>query len=438
MIRLFNCVIYLLLSLTIVGCEQVSQEMQQTEAEKRQLLAVASDSQKNKNILIGIAWSTSYDDFFLEGVRLARDEINAKGGLLGRQIELIEVDEQSFNPHIATRDNFQLLAYRAAHYFAQNRNIVAVIGHKSSSVAIPASIIYDEYGLLYLAPTATNLMLTRHNFKLTFRLSPDNDAMGEQLAGFCFYHQKYKRIVILHERTDYSEELSDSFYKNATRFGIEIVHRSSFFADRRDFRDIVSQLKDKEFDAVFVSGSYSAVGRLIKQMHQMHINTTYIGTDSINSTTPLWKAITDKPDNEITPEDETLAKQYAEGIITPATYNAASKTNITRNFVEKFRQTYHNEPDSKAVQGYDALKLLAYAIKESNSTVPIEIATTLHYMPMNYWVGASGVHQFTDQGEIKGKKYYFQQFHNGQFELIAGAHVTYLIEQIKKLDVKQR
>lgn len=441
-IRLFS--ICLLFSWLMVGCEQISQlslaslaslQTDLTEAEQRRLTAAQNDTQKNKNILIGVAWSESYDDYFLKGIRLARDEINAEGGLLGRQIELMEMDEQSFNPNIPTRNNFQLLAYRIAHYFVQNKDIIAVIGHKSSSIAIPASIIYDKYGLLYFAPTATNIMLTRHNFKLTFRLMPDNDAMGEQIAGFCYYQQKYKKMVILHERTDYSEELADSFYKNATRFGIDAVYRSSFFSTKKDFREIISQLKDKQFDAVFVSGSYSNIGLLIKQMHQMLIDTTFVGSDSLNSSEALWKAIAGKSDKQITKEEEMLAKKYAEGMITPATYNEASKTNITQHFIKQFKETYQVSPDSKAVQGYDALKLVAYAIKKSKSTIPIELATTLHYMPTSFWVGASGVHQFTDQGEIKGKRYYFQQFNNGQFRLLQGAHVAYLIEQIKNLAI---
>jgi len=426
----FTC---LLFSLTIISCDKMSSQSSRTEIEARASTAALNDKQKDKNILIGAAWSKSYGDHFLKGIYLARDEINAAGGLLGKRIELVEVDEQSFNPNIATRDNFQLLAYRVAHYFVQNQDIIAVIGHRTSSVAIPASIIYDKYGLIYIAPTATNLMLTRHNFKMTFRGMPDNDAMGEQIAGFCYYYQKYKKMVILHERTDYSEELADSFYKNATNFGISIVYRSSFFPTKQDFREIVAQLKDKKFDAVFVSGGYSSIGRLIKQMHQMLIYTTFIGSDGLNSSEALWKAIADKPGEQLTEADEKIAKGYAEGVITPATYNEASKTSITLDFIKNFEAAYHTSPDSKAVQGYDSLKLLAYAIKKSNSTVPIEVATTLHYMPTSFWVGVSGVHQFTDQGEIKGKKYYFQQFRNGQFELLEGAHVAYLIEQIKNL-----
>jgi branched-chain amino acid transport system substrate-binding protein len=226
-------------------------------------------------------------------------------------------------------------------------------------------------------------------------------------------------MVLLNVRTEYGEELVNSFAESASQLGIKIVHNSSFFADTTNFRDnIIATFKMKEFDAIFLAAGSKDGSELIKQSREMGVTQPFIGGDALYS---------EKLAN-------VAGKEAAEGTVVPTVYKPTF--NIAQPFIQKYKEKYQETPEIWSAQGYDSIKLLAHAIERSNSLVPSTLATTLRYM--SPWVGVTGVHAFDRYGEIEGKQYSFSILHNGKFEAMPDAHLPYLFYKLERRSTSSR
>lgn len=337
------------------------------------------------DIVVGVAWDNGDSPAHLvEGVKLAAEEINLGGGILnGRKIRLIIQKDE----------------YHAPKRLAANPNLVAVIGHRETASAMPASVTYSYHNILFLAPFSANIKLTQHGFANLFRTLPNNEQLANALARFCKQEAKYRKMVILHSREDTHEELGGMFYEAAIREEIEVVQFSSYFYRTQDFRRLIAKFKSKNFNAIFIADGYQSAGRLMRQVREMGINAPFVGSDALD-----------------TPGLLSIAGDAAEGMIVPTVFDPTTK--LGRAFVEDFTFGYPElEPDTAAAQGYDALKLLAFAMEQSKTTIPIVVGNTLRYMPR--WLGVTGQHLFSEEGEIETKQFVFKEMRNGRFAYLS-------------------
>ena len=416
-----------LLILTVTSCTQpyqVSYEQREKHAEIAQA--------KKTDIVVGIVWPYSVQPSFVNGVNLAVQEINNKDfdndgvkGVLNRQLKTIVVDELGIKPGYFSRKQRnvdQRLALQLANTFTRNPEVVAVVGHAMPTEAIAASVTYQHHGILYFAPVATNLLLTQPGFKLVFRLIPPNQEQASQLAGYCALTKNYKNMVILHERTAYGEELADSFNETAAALGINIIHRQSFFKNKEqvNFKGIIADFQGKKFDAIFLASSEDRTSvEVIKTARKMLNNVSFdlVGTHFMNI-----------------PSIGQEAGSAADGLVVPTVFNSAF--NLADNFIKNYKMIYNgDEPDAWAAQGYDSIKLLAHGMQEAGSSVPMMVATTLRYM--RTWIGVTGVHAFAENGEIRGKKYFFRQWEKDHFNALEGAHIPYSFYSLAHRRTKQ-
>jgi len=356
-------------------------------------------------IHIGLVWPREkvYGQM-IQGALLAQEEINQAGGILGgRPIQLWGFDD----------------VFDIANDITQNLDILAMIGHRNSRLSILASITYEYRGMLYLAPRAIRMALTTHNFKYVFRSIPNSKQMGAQLAHFMKW-RGHKQVVMLYSRDEYSEEVTSEFYENAVDMGIEIVHRASFFRHRKNFRSIIADFRGKKFDGIFLATWPKTAADLMKQTRDMGIrDIPFVGVDAMDS--PLL------------PE---IAGPAAEGTVVPTVYDSRAVTSLSSlQFIKNFRRRFNRMPDTWAAQGYDGVKLLAYAMEDSKSSVPLVVATTLRYL--DFWLGVTGVYRFDRSGDITGKLYKFNELKDGKFAAISSAHIYYALDRIKKYKLKR-
>jgi branched-chain amino acid transport system substrate-binding protein len=275
--------------------------------------------------------------------------------------------------------------YKIAQKFARDLNIIAVIGHRKSSQAISASITYEQHGMVFLAPTATNLALTNHNFKYVFRLMPNNEKLSIKMTDY-FKDNNYKRVAILYERSTYAQELAETFMKNATN-KFDIFFQQSFFSKEKHFTEILGELKEKSFllDATFLAMNSDKACEIMKQAHALNIKIPFIGGDAIF-----------KPNLE-----ECLE---AEGIVVPTILNKSKLDTLkkylqSKKVVEDVEMTSNTEYQ-QAFLGYDAINLLINVINRIESTEPIKIANKLRYMEP-WKEGILGEYAFKEDGDLK-------------------------------------
>jgi len=337
------------------------------------------------DIVIGIVGTSVDPNLFYEGVDMAVEEINQREGVLGRRIKTINYDDKG------SASEGQKVARR----LSGNPDVVAVVGHFFSDVAIPASITYNQQGILFISPGATDPFLTQSG-NFTFRNIPNDNATGRQAAELVS-EAGYKNIAIVYQRNSVNKRLSEIFHEHAVTKGIEIVATRSFFPWQTDFRSVLSELKqDYKFDCIFLAGTTPAAANLIKQAREMGITVPFIGGDGLDSPSLL-----------------TIAGRAAEGTTVATAYNPSLSGIQSANFVKQFHAKYGFTPDSWAAQGYDAISVLAAAIEKANSTVPIVLSTTLKFM--GAWNGVTGSYAFTPTGDITGKPMFFKTVQNGKF-----------------------
>ena len=339
---------------------------------------------------------------YVKGIRLAVEEINSsQEKLLGRDISLDIVNEGR---------NFEE-SKPLIRRIASDPEVTAVLGHRKSSIAIPASVIYEKSQVVFLSSFATSKMLTGHNFQYVFRMTPNNEVMAKQLASVA-HLLNYQDVVILYARNDDNRELAFVFEEASVDKNINLVKRASFFDGEQNFRPIISQFNNEPFDAVFIASGAESAARLTKQLREMGIEQPILGNESLNSL--RYSQISGKAGNKT---------------ILPSLYHEDQNNPLKLAFKKKYQAKYQEVPDHNAAQGYDSMKLMAAAISRAGATTPSLISSTLHFMPA--WVGVTGIHAFDTSGEMQGKKYYFQTWRGGKLSKLPAVHASYLLSRFQ-------
>ncbi|RKZ37946.1 MAG: hypothetical protein DRQ41_12770, partial [Gammaproteobacteria bacterium] len=375
--------------------------------EEREDAARLAD-EKQKDIVIALVRTKADDNLFLEGAKLAIKEINDLGGVLTDRkiIPLIHDD-------VGKADVGQKIAREMAY----NLDVIAVIGHRFSSVAIPVSITYEKNGIVFISTGSTTPTLTAHKSQYIFRNIPSDKIIGKALAKFT-KREGFKNIAVFFERGAYGKRLSGFFREEVVKKkedkvvkavndenketndkGVNIVATRSYFKNedenkKSDFRPLLNDMQELNPDAIFLAASVSTATEFIKQTRSMGVYAPFIGGDSLENH-DLWKKC-----------ELDAAGTYVASVFDPdydkvfvERFKKFVKNDLDKSFNPEYDYEKHNyEPDAKAAQGYDAVKLLAWAIENAESTVPLEIATTLRYM--NKWDGVVGPYQMTSTGDI--------------------------------------
>ena len=339
---------------------------------------------------------------YVKGIRLAVEEINSRSEkLLGRNINLSIVNEGR---------NFKE-SKPVIRRIAGDPEAVAVLGHRKSSIAIPASVIYEKSQVIFLPSFATSKMLTGHNFQYVFRMAPNNETMAKQLSSIA-HILGYRKVVILYARDDVSRELAFVFEEASLSKGIKLIKRASFFEDENNFRSIISQFNSEPFDAVFIASGARSAARLTKQLREMGIDKPILGNDSLQSASY-----------------SQISGNSANKTILPSLYHEDENNSLKLEFTKNYQRKFNQKPDYNAAQGYDSMNLLAAAITRAGATTPPLISSTLHFMPA--WVGVTGIHAFDTSGEMQGKKYFFQTWRGGKLIKLPAVHASYLLNRFQ-------
>lgn len=342
------------------------------------------------DIVIGAAWAwDSAKGQLWDGIALAVDEINARGGVLHRRIRVIKEDDES---SLAK-------GRKIAQQFAETPDMVAVIGHQNSYVALPAAATYQAAGLVYLTPGASSYQLHDQGYDLVFRTAPSNRSMGIQMASY-MAQQGYRRVAIFYVKAKASQDMANYFEQHAKDLGLTVVDRRSFAKGAQDFSSTIQNWNDLyRFDALFLAGSMPEGAAFVAQARKMGFTAPIISGDGLD-----------------TAQFITAAGAAAEGVVLPETFVHDPSRPAYSRFHALFTQKYKTQPRTNHARGYDAVHLIAQAIQQANSTSPEQIAKALH--ATRGWHGATGEFSFDDKGDIPDKPIGLKVVRGGQFETL--------------------
>lgn len=364
--RVWTCTVLLLSILLVAGCQT---DVRPADERARR----ARDA--SGPIVVGAAWpwQDMKSTLYKQGMEMAVNELNEGGGVLGRPLELVRKDDR------ASVDQARIVAQQ----FADNLDVVAVIGHLHSFTTLPAATIYDRAGLLLLAPTATDPDLTQKGFSLVFRSTFGNDAMGEALSSYVA-EQGFQRIAVCYVANEYGRELANAFEDDVAKRGAEVVSRQGYSSAMQgttsNLRRIAAEWKRSDVDAIFLAGEVPIAPMLIATARDMGVDTPFIGGDALRI-----------------PQVIQIGGDATEGLLVPYRFHPDDPTPNSRAFTGAFRKRHGVDPDAGAALGYDSIHLLAHAIRTAQSTVPEDVGAALRSTP---WTGVEGPYAFDEDGNL--------------------------------------
>ena len=338
-------------------------------------------------ISIAVAGPNVAQSGLLKGVMLAQEEINQAGGMLGgRKISLIQKDDQSSLTH----------GRLVAHEIANNPDVAAVIGHLDSYIALPAASIYQQAGLLMITPGASGQKLTESGNPLVFRSVPGNRAQGRQMADYALA-QGYKSIVLYYIKNDYGLDLANHFEQRAHEIGLAIVDRRGYNMSGDNYRAVLKDWASfLQFDALFLVGGMPESAQIVRQAREVAIVQPIFAAAGLD-----WRELLQ------------LGGTAVEGMQVFTLFNDNDPRPEVVRFTARFKTRFGVLPDSAAAQGYDALHLLAFAMRKANSSVPVKVAAVLH--ATRGWPGVTGAYSFDANGDLQDKPLASVAVRDGKF-----------------------
>ncbi len=285
------------------------------------------------------------------GLKLAIDEINANGGVLGKKINLMTEDDQSKSEEAAT----------VVQKLINRDNVVAIIGEVASSNTLAAAPICQNEKIPLLSPASTNPKVTEIGDYI-FRVCYIDPFQGTANANFAYNTLHAKNVAVLKDnRNDYSVGLAKYFDSTFTALGGTIIDETTYSNGDKDFNAQLTSLKGHNPDAIFIPGYYTDINLIAIQARDLGITCTLFGGDG-------W----DSPELIGGKGKEALENCYF------TTHCSMDDTNATvQNFVKQFKAAYGTTPDAIAALGYDAGKIMIDAIRRANSVAPDAIRTQL-------------------------------------------------------------
>ena len=361
------------------------------------LLAVAvalpvfsNGSQEGGAIKIGVAGAhsgdlASYGIPSIKAAELVVADWNAKGGVLGRQIELVVEDDQC-KPEVATNTAAKLVG----------EGVVAVIGHICSGATKAALGIYKDANIITISPSATNPPLTQSgDYPNFFRTIAPDDAQARLEVDFATQTLGFTKLAVLHDKGDYGKGLAEFAKAMIESDGAaEIVLYEGITVGAVDYSAVINKIKNSGAEAVIFGGYHPEASKLISQMKKKGMDTVFISDDGVKDDTFI-----------------KVAGEYAEGVY--ATGPRDTSTNPMTQAANKAHQdTYGEDPGAFFLNAYAATQAILNAIEKAGSTDYDAVSNALK---SEYVETTLGNISFDEKGDAIGVGFSVFQVQNGAY-----------------------
>jgi branched-chain amino acid transport system substrate-binding protein len=343
-----------------------------------------------KTIKIGVAGAhsgdlASYGIPTVKAAELVAEDWNSRGGILGRQIELVVEDDQC-KPEVATNTATKLVG----------ESVVAVIGHICSGATKAALSIYKDSNIIAISPSATNPPLTQSgeypNFYRT--IAPD-DAQARLEVDFAVDTLKVKKVAVLHDKGDYGKglaEFAQSFLKGES--GVEVVLFEGITPGAVDYSAVISKIQASGAEALIFGGYHPEASKLVEQMRKKNMNTIFISDDGVKDDTFI-----------------KVAGQYAEGVYATGPVDTSASP-LAQEAIKAHQQKYGEDPGPFFLNAYAAATALFNAIEKAGSTDFAAIGKALKSEKIDTTLGSI---TFDQRGDAVGVGFQVFQVKNGVY-----------------------
>lgn len=327
-----------------------------------------------------------YGNFFKKALDMKADEINAAGGINGKMIQIDYFDDKS-TPKEASN---------IAQMVTSDEKYIAEIGSYNSTCVLAGAPIYQEAGMVQIAPTAGHPDITKANDHL-FRLQNSNDVEYTWLANVAVNKIGAKKIAIVHLENDSGIVLSQILNEQIPQMGGEVVLTESYVQGQvSDYSSILTKLKAVQPELIICVTSYNDMGTMLQQAKQIDLgDVKWVSSGMIYSDDFL-----------------KLAGDAGEGVYSMTIFFADNPDESIANFTKKYRELYNNEsPNYFATNAYEALALIESAL---NSGATDRESLYQELLKIKEWNGETGYATF-DNDRMVNRDMTVIKVENGQW-----------------------
>jgi len=343
-----------------------------------------------ETIKIGVAGSHSGDlaSYGLPTVKAAElvvKDVNAKGGILGRKVELL-VEDDVCKPELAANTAAKLVSQKAD----------AVIGHICSGSTKAAMGIYKDAGIVAISPSATSTELTKSGkYPNFFRTIVPDDVQAKLEVEFVINRLNARRIAVLHDKGDYGKGLAEFARKFIETSNVaQVVLFEGVTPGALDYSAVVQKIKGSNADAVIYGGYHPEASSIVMQMRKKNMKTWFMSDDGVKDNTFI-----------------KVAGPYAEDVYaTGPRDTSANPLAIAANEVHK--KTYGSDPGAFFLNAYAATQALLNAIEKAGSTDYEKVRQALRSHDVDTPLGKI---RFDERGDAVGAADVVYQVKNGVF-----------------------
>ncbi|MDF2910405.1 MAG: branched-chain amino acid transporter substrate-binding protein, partial [Sporolactobacillus laevolacticus] len=345
--------------------------------------------------------SVTLGDAIRLGAELAIDDQKAAFAKKGFDIQLKDMDDQG-DPKKGVA-NAQILA--------ADKNVLALVGHLNSGVAIPSSEVYEKNNLAMVSPATTATVVTDRGLKSVNRICARDDFQGPAGANFAVKTLKAKKIFIIQDKTAYGSGLAEQFRDQAKKLGADIVGYEGITVGEKDFSGVLSQAVAKKPDLIYFGGVYAEGGLIIKQARQKGFNGPIMGGDGLDSSSTVQ-----------------IAGDAVKGVYLTSVAGDVSKTEKGQAFAKKYKEKFGKDVESYSAYGYDSaaviLKGIMNAINDNNGKKPTREQVEKAIRGIKDYDGVTTKVSFNDKGDNTFAKVYIYNFEQAKYPPVQKAEIS--------------
>jgi branched-chain amino acid transport system substrate-binding protein len=311
----------LTLSLLLAGCSGLTSNSASGGGELR--IAIAGPFSGD---------AAQYGQDFMRGAGLAADQINANGGISGKQVKLLQFDDRNDTTEAAN----------VAQKIASDPSIAASMGHFTSSTVYATMPIYKANQVPLVVISASDPKITQQGNEWLFRVSPTNNLGAEAMADLMIKQNGLKRLASFYLNTDFGKSEHSYWVDQVKKDGGEVVLEEAYQPDAKDFTASIIKLKNSGADGVYLSSYYNDAALLIKQAKAAGVEQKWFASGSV-----------------ISPQFPEIGGSAVEGVVTDRIAQGQAWDEVAATY----KQKYNQEASPFVVYAYSAMQAIGEAAR---------------------------------------------------------------------------
>jgi branched-chain amino acid transport system substrate-binding protein len=320
------------------------------------------------------------------GAQLAVEETVKAYKALGFDLVFVPYDDQA-KPEVGVAN---------ARNIVSDPNVLLLVGHFNSGVALPSSEVYKDAMLAMISPANTATEITDRGYPNVNRVCGRDDVQGPVGARFTAQDLKLKSVYIIHDKTLYGQGVADNFRNEANKLGLKVLGYDGT-EERANFAPMIIPMKAKNPALVYFGGIYHQGGLLLKQMREKGVKAAFMGPDGLDSSEMVKIA-----------GAQVVGSYYTTVAGPPDAYPESAA------FAKRFKQRFGKEAESFTMYGYDAalvgIKAMEQAIQANGGKKPSRAEVSAAVRRIKNFKGITGSIAFDNKGDPVKAKYFVLQF----------------------------